>query len=348
MNKITKILLVLLASVSLSFNAIAGELSVTGSAKASYVIGGDNNGGKGLGISNEIGLGATGELDNGMAWNYKIMLDPNAGGTVDNDDQTLTLGTDYGTVGMFISTGGLSQELAYGIGANGTGFDFAAPMTVVTGYDVSSYSNVQYHTPSGLLPYGVQVKAGFVPNMASSADSADFKTKGVQNDENMGTSGAMYQISSQPVDGLNVSAAYFETSSAIYKQAPTSGEIAANYTMGAFKFGAATGYRDVGMTAKNAAVTNYETDSMGVQFAVNDSLSLSYSVDKSTASTRANIVSAATRAVKTSVESEITSAQVAYNIGGATLGITRTEVDNSDYTANRNEDMTLFTLAMAF
>jgi hypothetical protein len=348
MNKITKILLVLLASVSLSFNAIAGELSVTGSAKASYVIGGDNNGGKGLGISNEIGLGATGELDNGMAWNYKIMLDPNAGGTVDNDDQTLTLGTDYGTVGMFISTGGLSQELAYGIGANGTGFDFAAPMTVVTGYDVSSYSNVQYHTPSGLLPYGVQVKAGFVPNMGSSADSADFKTQGVQNNELMGTSASMYQISGKPVDGLNVSAAYFETSSAIHKQAPTSGEIAANYTMGAFKFGAATGYRDVGMSTKNTAVTNYATDSMGVQFAVNDSLSLSYSIDKSTASTRAVIASGAASNVKTNVESEITSAQIAYNIGGATLGITRTEVDNSDYTKNRDEDMTLFTLAMAF
>ena len=347
MNKITKILLVLLTSVSLSFNAIAGELNVTGSAKASYVIGGDNNGGKGLGISNEIGLGATGELDNGMAWNYVIKLDPNAGGTVDQDDQTLTLSTDYGTLGMFISTGGLSQELAYGIGANGTGYDFASPMTVETGYDVSSYSNVQYHTPSGLLPYGVQVKAGFIPNMASTADSADFKTKGAQNNENMGTSGSMYQISAKPIDGLNVSAAYFETSSAIYKQAPTSGEIGLNYTVGALKVGATTGFKDVGMTTKVGA-TNYATDSYGAQFAVNDSLSVSYSIDKSEASTRANIVSGATSAVKTNVEAKITSAQVAYNIGGATLGITRTEVSDSDYTKDRDEDMTLFTLAMAF
>ena len=343
MNKITKILLVLLASVSLSFNAIAGELSVTGSAKASYVIGGDNNGGKGLGISNEIGLGATGELDNGMAWNYKIMLDPNAGGTVDQDDQTLTLGTDYGTVGMFISTGGLSQELAYGIGANGIGYDFAAPMTVVPGYDVSSYSNVQYHTPVDLLPYGVQIKAAYVPNMASSADSADFKTKGVQNNESLGQNGAMYQVSAKPIDGLNVSAAYFETSGALFHTAPTSGEVGANYTQGALKVGYTAGYKDVGLNQTAAlAVINYRTDSYGAQFAVNDSLSVSYSIDKSEAATTAAL------GARTTVEATITSAQVAYNVGGATVGITRTEADNSDYITDRKEDMTLFTLAMAF
>ena len=47
MNKLTKIFLVVITSISLSFSAIAGELSVTGSAKASYVIGGtDENVGK--------------------------------------------------------------------------------------------------------------------------------------------------------------------------------------------------------------------------------------------------------------------------------------------------------------
>jgi len=40
--------------------------------------------------------------------------------------------------------------------------------------------------------------------------------------------------------------------------------------------------------------------------------------------------------------------QVAYNVGGATVGITRTEVKDSDYTKGNDEEMTLFTLAMAF
>jgi hypothetical protein len=347
MNKITKILLVLLASVSLSFNAIAGELSVTGSAKASYVIGGVEDGGKGLGISNEIGLGATGELDNGMAWNYKIMLDPNAGGTVDNDDQTLTLATEYGTAGMFISTGGLSQELAYGIGANGTGSDFASPMTTYLGYDVSSYSNVQYHTPAGLLPYGIMAKVAYVPNLSSSADSADFKTKGAQNNQDMGKTARMIMLSGSPIDGLNISGDFFETESALAKKSPSSANIAANYTIGSIKVGYGVGQQSTASAAAIAPV-DYENEAYGIQFAVNDNLSVSYSEENYTSVTKANIVSGASSGVKTEVESTIDSVQVAYNVGGATVGITRTEVKDSDYTKGNDEEMTLFTLAMAF
>ena len=40
MKKITKIFLGLVASISITASAVAGELTVTGSAIASYVIGG--------------------------------------------------------------------------------------------------------------------------------------------------------------------------------------------------------------------------------------------------------------------------------------------------------------------
>ena len=40
MKQITKTLLVLVSALSISFAATAGELSMTGAAKASYVIGG--------------------------------------------------------------------------------------------------------------------------------------------------------------------------------------------------------------------------------------------------------------------------------------------------------------------
>ena len=67
MNKLTKILVVIASSLSLSFAALAGELSVSGSAKASYLInGGQNNDDSGLGITNELNFSASGELDNGF------------------------------------------------------------------------------------------------------------------------------------------------------------------------------------------------------------------------------------------------------------------------------------------
>ena len=64
------------------------------SAKASYLIngGGGNNDDVGLGITNELMFKASGELDNGFTWNYHTELDPNGGGTTDNDDTALVMG----------------------------------------------------------------------------------------------------------------------------------------------------------------------------------------------------------------------------------------------------------------
>lgn len=352
MNKLTKILLVVLSTLSIAINAIAGELTVTGTAKASYAIGGsDQNAGKALGIANEVGLGATGELDNGMTWSYAIALDTSAtDNVVDQDDQSLTLTTPYGTIGAFITAGGLSTEHSWGIGAIKTGSDLVSPMTSGFGSDVSTYSNFQYHSPAGLLPFGIVAKVGYAPNIANNETyAADWLALGNQNSEELGQSASHYQVSAAPVAGLTVTADYFETSGARTKgQAPTSGNISAKYTTGPVSIGYRKGYSDVGITAKSTAVTNYDNDAYGIQFAVNDQLSVSYSVEKTTARTRAAIVNAAAGAVKTEKESTLTHIQAAYNIGGATVGIARVEGDDSDYTTSKDESITLLTLAMAF
>jgi len=350
MKNITKLVLVLFTSSLLSLNAFAGELTVTGTAKVSYSMGGaDKDASKGIGISNEIGLGASGELDNGYTWNYALALDPNAGGTIDNDDQTLTLTTPYGTIGAFVSAGGLSTELSYGIGANGVGHDYSSPMTFYYGSDVSDYSNVQYHTPAGMLPFGISAKIGYVPNMSNTADSQDFKSAGaVEGLANNGADATMVQLTASPIDGLSVGGDYFQTDGGAYKQTPTAGNVFAKYTYGPVTVGIHRGQYDVGLTAKKDAVTKYENASMGIQFAVNDQLSISYQVEKSEAFTTAAIAAGATSTVKTGVESELKSIQAAYNIGGATVGVTRTEVSKSDYSDPNDEAITLLTLAMAF
>ena len=146
MNKITKILLVAFASLTLNATSFAGELSISGSASARYRIdSGDSSvakrhADKGLGVANEFTLSASGELDNGMSWNYALDLDPDAvsGGTagnVDADDAKLTLTTDMGTVGVFISEGSLSAKYgwdvsAYGVASDtGNGFGFIHQQT---------------------------------------------------------------------------------------------------------------------------------------------------------------------------------------------------------------------------
>ena len=121
-----------------------------------------NNNGKGVGISNELKFAASGELDNGYSWNYHMELDPNGGGTTDADDSALTIYTNgMGTVGIFDSEGGLSTELGWGIGALGTGQDYANTMTRIgMGSDVSAEAHVAYYTPAGLLPFGIEAAAG--------------------------------------------------------------------------------------------------------------------------------------------------------------------------------------------
>merc|ERR1712070_49127 len=104
--------------------------------------GDDASAGKNLAVSNELDFTASGELDNGYTWKYQVQLD---GASTANDDTRLEIGTDMGTIGLYVSEGGMSKEL-HGVGALGAGFDYHSPASGTagafkTGYDVDSYSN---------------------------------------------------------------------------------------------------------------------------------------------------------------------------------------------------------------
>jgi hypothetical protein len=355
MKKITKILLGLVASISMSMSAFAGDLSLTGTAIASYVIGGaDDSNRKGIGISNEFTMGATGEMDNGFTWAYHIDFDPNAGGTVDQDDAGLVIGMgDMGTIGIYVSEGGLSKEYGWGIGALGTGSDWAGVSTQIKGYDVSNNENVQYHLPSGLLPFGIGAKVAYAPE-TTEADSQDKKSDGsivaVSKD---GENATHYQITAAPLDGLALGADYYQTGNATGAyQDKESGNVYAKYTMG--NFSAGIGHTKVApgiAAASKYAVTNhylYEGDSYGIQFDVNDALSVSYSQETSERKTYGAPGTSVGTGKRTANKSEEDHIQVAYTMGGATFGLAVVEADNSDYVSGKEEKKTVFTMALAF
>ena len=73
MKNIIKTLGVMLASISLrAVSAKAGELAVSGTAKATYNIYHGNATGKGLGVTNELNFTASGEMDNGYTRTYSM------------------------------------------------------------------------------------------------------------------------------------------------------------------------------------------------------------------------------------------------------------------------------------
>jgi hypothetical protein len=169
MKNITTVLLSIFASIVITSSAIAGEVSVTGTAAMSYHIAGSdsstgaNNGGKAIGIANELSFSASGELDNGWAWKWNTELDSGGEGTsgAGIDDSQMTIATDMGTIGIYTSEGSLSSaKFGWDVTAHGAGSDNGMTGSMKHGSNLSSFNSVQYHMPAGLLPFGLTAKAG--------------------------------------------------------------------------------------------------------------------------------------------------------------------------------------------
>jgi hypothetical protein len=352
MKKISKLLVGILFSTLVIAPSYAGELAVTGGATATYSIGGDSSGsGKTLGISNELDFSASGELDNGMSWNYQVQLD---GATAANDDTRLEIGTDLGTIGLYVSEGGMSKEL-HGVGAMGPGFDYVSPASGTagsfkTGYDVDSYGNIQYHSPADLIPFGVQVKLGYVPDMNDtammSAKDANVNPASAATGKNL----TMVAITAAPIDGLSLQASGAETSSEtgvnVSTEQGSSANVGAKYTMGQFSVGYVRGGYQPAVAS--GEVTYYENEFYGIQFDVNDAISVSYNIDKSDKVTRVAVIPGGTAGTTSTVNMEQKTVQLAYTAGGATIGIAQADVDNSDYTDGSEEKQTIISLAVSF
>ena len=351
MKKLTKISLVVFAISAMASSAFAGALSISGSAKASYTIsGGQQTAQKGIGIGNEFTLGAAGELDNGYTWSYAMDLDPAAGGVVNNDDAALTVGTPYGTVGIFVSEGGLQTDYGWGTGALGKGSDFASPMSMVYGANISDYNNIQYHTPADMLPFGIGLKVGYVPNMSATTMLSAKESDATITAQSTGRNLTQGQISLSPIDGLTIKGDAAQTSNEtgtnISTEEGVSANLGAKYTMGQLSVGYSEGGHQPAVAT--GELTYFENKFYGIQFDVNDQLSVSYNVDESDSNARNAVAATATAGTTTIVGMEQKSIQLAYTTGGATIGIAQVEVDNADYTDSKKENQTVFSLGISF
>ncbi len=359
MNKITKLFVAILSSVVLSTSAFAGDLAVTGSANASYAVSGGpgNNNDVGLGISNELKFAASGELDNGFTWSYFMELDGNDSGAHDNDDSQLSIGMGgAGTLKLNDSEGGLSTETGFGIGALGVGQDFAAA-DAFAGHaeDVSGSGNIEYNTPADILPFGFAAKVAYVPN-SSDGDNNSYKSTGGANQAGAsGQSALMYQVTLAPIDGLALGASYksAENTAGTNVQEAESGGWYANYSIGNFKIGYGEQLSAPaidGAARISAGAYLYEMDQQGIEVALNDAMTVSYSKEESTRKSyggSTNSAAGASPFTRTSVTYELESLQASYDIGGATVGIANQEGKNSGY-GNNEASLTIVSLSMAF
>ena len=352
MKNITKLFAVLVSSIMFVSTAIAGEMSVTGSATATYRIGGEAlNSGKAIGVSNELTVSASGELDNGYTWSYAVDLDEASNL---NDDTQLTIGTPYGTIGFFASEGGLSTEwanLSGALGANGDYTTISGATIDRQGYDVDGYANIQYHSPADLLPYGLAFKYGYAPNTSQTGkgDSAKAVSTNAPTAAVTGRALEMLQVSAAPIDGLSIKGDIARTKEQTGTEATNDEGVSANlgakYTMGQFTVGYSEGgYNDAVDTAEAVV---YEKKSYSIQFDINDSLSVSYGNDEIEERTRAAVANGSTAGTSTDVVNEVESTQLSYTTGGMTLGIARVEETNIDF-GTTADDNTVLSVAISF
>ena len=326
MKNVIKSAVVLFTALSFSF-ANAGELSVTGSAKASYVIvSSDSSTGaqeqpNSLGVANEFSLKAGGEMDNGMTFGYNIDID----GDTTQDDGSLFLDTgSMGKIMISISEGGLETSKKGIHSATGDrGSDSGYDEGMFEEWSVGDANNVSYHLPADLLPFGIKGSIAYAPSTVADANQSvnnlvASNTGAITAANNSGkvyTSGSLanagrsftqYAVSAAPIDGLSSQGSVAETSSegtAANGEEGISANVGAKYTIGQIS----VGYTEGGYQAATGATladetVYYENKFYGIQFDVNDALSVSYNVDESAQNTRVAVAAAATVLALTRVE----------------------------------------------
>jgi hypothetical protein len=355
MKNIIKTIIVMFSSISLFASANAGELSVNGTAKATYnIYSGKSNVGKGLGITNELNFTAAGELDNGYTWSYSMELDPNSVSTdnagAQNDDTQMTLTTPYGTVGVFISEGGLDVEDAASQSVYARPTDIGDPSATEDNFTIDAYNNIQYHTPADLLPFGLSGKIAYATNTADTAPGSSGNNAGALttgSTTHAGATATEVQVKAAPIDGLAIGASYFEfggdKGAAKNDQTAESGAYYATYATGPFSVGYSKAYKAPHMSNNVGATTAttveyYDQTNYSIAFAASDDISVSYEMEKSDAN----------KLDDTSVEQKSTAVQLAYTMGGMTVAVSHASHDNNGYVADANVDQTLLAVTMAF
>ena len=345
MKTIMKTLLVSIASLSLMLSVNAGELSVSGTAKATYHSASGVTADQGIGITNELNFTASGEMDNGFTWAYSMELDPASGGAANNDDTSIVIGmNDMGTVKICVSECGNNKKYAFDASAYTSMSDTGISEGIIYPGDAGAAgtATIQYHTPE--LPFGTTASIAYntqVPGDAASGNS----TGATDTSQN---SREEYSLVTKPIDGLTLSAHYnkvndFADGVDTEDQLEEGGAYGAKYSAGNLTIGYGKSFQApelLSSSATGSSVEYYENTGYSIGYAVNDELSVSYTRETSEANQA--------HSSNTTYDIEMDSVQFAYSLGGATLSVARADYENVGYAQNADATETIVAMTFAF
>jgi len=314
-----------------AISAHAGEMTVKGSANATYTTKEKAVTGQPLGMTTGLTFTGTGELENGNTFTVNITHDDqNAWSSAD-------ISVDMAGIGIvtFDQGGGtgldrLDDKMPT---AWEESYDAGVGSGIVTATGAGGGTDIELAVSSDFLPDGMSAYVSYAPK-ADGTSVNDKSTGGITTDGvNHGWDVVVEH--SALMDGVNLFAGY----SHIDQSDSSSNDDRSSWVAGGtYAIGSITlGYQHYQDSMGRTAIDSYENDAFGISFSLNDDLSLSYGIHQSTQENGQE---------GSSVELETRSIQAAYSMGGATVKVARSNVDNANYATGAAGDYGVNTLAL--
>jgi len=312
-------------------------MSVAGGATATWVSNEGQSTGNPIGLNSGLTFTGTGELDNGTTFTLTVTQADQTAYSSSNLVLTLptlgVIGIDQGAGGQGIDRLDDMMPTAWEE-TNGTG----TPSGLQTVAGVGGSTNIEWGVSADMLPDGMSLHLAMTPRATGAA--ANDKATSNSNSEVGGGWDVVVQHSGL-MDGLNVFAGMSEIEQEVESSTSDTSGDRTQYALGAtYAIGATTlGYqvtRDNLQGTAHGGVSYYDNTAWGVSFNVNDDLSISYGVHESD-----KVMMGAT-----TVTNDNQSIQIAYSMGGASIKIAETSVDNSNYSTASSDDVDGHTIAL--
>jgi len=338
--KITKILVALSFLFAVS-TAQAGEMTVTGSMQATYQSESERTTGNPLGMDRELKFSGSTELDNGMT--VTVMQDTSD--ALAFADGKITFGNVAGMMDIYVGADGSELDAIDDI--TPSAFEEANGSGSGTYKDIGTFASEMGIGFKASLPIIGTVSGQYIPKV----DSTENADKSASGDASASVGSGMEIVTKTSLgdvpflgmlDGNTLTLGYGEgeTSTNLNTSDAFEATVALTGSYGAFSYGFQREHIDLGQTAATTDALFYRVDSIGLAYAVNDALSISYNIMEQK---QHNV---GVNSVNNNQETD--AINIGYTVGGLTLGFQDASTDHANHVTDASDDTRTISVKAAF
>jgi len=292
-------------------------------------------------MDREISFTGSTELDSGI--NMSVMQDFTDAGAF--GDAKITFGNVGGMVDIYVGTDGSELDAIDDI--TPTAFEEANGSGSGTYQDVGGLAAEMGIGFKASLPIIGTVSGQYVPK-ADATENADKAASGSGTDEKGSGTELVIRTALGDVpfvgsflDGNNLTLGYAEEEMHTLANTTDRHEatVALTGSYGNFSYGYQVEHIDAGQTAALTDAIFYRVDSIGLAYAVNDALSLSYNIMEQK---QHNV------AADSSFEQQTDAINIGYTVGGITIGFQDASTDHANMVRDAKDDTRTISLKAAF